>query len=60
MRGTKASIYPALRHVLVNFDILKTRAYLGRYIQKIEVPSEFATDQNIQTLQQENQELRVY
>lgn len=58
MNGDKVAIYPALRYVLINFQMLQLRAYLGRFIQKIEVPSEFSQDSNIQQLQQENEELR--
>lgn len=58
MNGDKVAIYPALRYVLINFQMLQLRAYLGRFIQKIEVPSEFSQDANIQQLQQENEELR--
>lgn len=58
MNGDKVAVYPALRYVLINFQMLQLRAYLGRFIQRIEVPSEFSQDANIQQLQQENEELR--
>lgn len=38
MEGEKASIHPILEWIFKNVDILKERAYLAKYLTKIEIP----------------------
>ncbi|XP_076807172.1 intraflagellar transport protein 81 homolog [Clavelina lepadiformis] len=49
--GEKLIIHPILLYLLANFGSLKTRAYLGRYLVKLQVPDELlhdASDKEIQ------------
>ena len=45
MQGDKPTIYPLLQWLLERLSELKKRAYLARFLGKIEVPSEFLQDE---------------
>ena len=47
MQGEKPVIYPILEWLLKNQDTLKKRAYLARYLVKVEVPAEFVAEEAI-------------
>lgn len=45
--GDKETIYPILQWVLERTEDLKLRAYLGKYLVRIEVPPEFLQDPEV-------------
>ena len=47
MQGDKPAIYPLLQWLLERLPDLKKRAYLARFLGKIEVPSEFLQDEAV-------------
>lgn len=59
MECAKSCIYPPLHYCLINYEMLKKRAYIGRFLQKTDIPSEFMTDSVIQEDLQQQQELQV-
>ncbi len=46
-------IYPILEWLLKNTESLKKRAYLARYLVKVEVPAEFLAEEAIGDLYQQ-------
>jgi len=55
--GEKSVVYQTLAWVLQNVETLKTRAYLGRYLVKVEVPAEILQDDEVEKINQEYLEL---
>lgn len=53
MRGEKNTIHALLEWLLSNIDTLKQRAYLARFLMKIDVPSEILGDSDIAVLNQQ-------
>ena len=53
MQGEKPVIYPILEWLLKNTETLKKRAYLARYLVKVEVPAEFLAEEAISDLYQQ-------
>ena len=47
MIGSKPVIYPVLHWLLQRTNELKKRAYLARFLIKLEVPSEFLQDETV-------------
>ena len=45
--GEKSVVFPILQWLLENLSEHKDRAYLGRYLSKIDVPNEFLSDPDI-------------
>lgn len=45
--GEKKVIYPILEWLLSRLDELKTKAYLARFLVRIEVPTEFLADPEV-------------
>ena len=45
--GSKPVIYPVLHWLLQRSNELKKRAYLARFLIKLEVPSEFLQDETV-------------
>ncbi|XP_063692806.1 LOW QUALITY PROTEIN: intraflagellar transport protein 81 homolog [Bolinopsis microptera] len=55
--GEKSVLYQTLVWVLQNVEGLKTRAYLGRYLVKVEVPEEILQDDEVEKINTEYIEL---
>ena len=53
VQGEKPVIYPILEWLLKNTETLKKRAYLARYLVKVEVPAEFLAEEAISDLYQQ-------
>lgn len=53
LRGEKNTIHALLEWLLSNIDTLKQRAYLARFLMKIDVPSEILGDSDIAVLNQQ-------
>mmetsp|Transcript_36598 Transcript_36598/g.95838 ORF Transcript_36598/g.95838 Transcript_36598/m.95838 type:complete len:665 (+) Transcript_36598:322-2316(+) len=45
--GEKATIYPILQWLLERLEDLKLRAYLGKFLVRLEVPADFLQDQEV-------------
>ncbi|VDK59905.1 unnamed protein product [Cylicostephanus goldi] len=52
VEGAKRSIYPVLFYLFSNIDALKQRAYLAKYLVKVEIPSD-VHDVDTQEMQNE-------
>ena len=50
VEGQKHVIYPVMEWLLQRIDELKTRAYLAKYLVKIEIPTEVAADSDVADL----------
>lgn len=50
VQGDKAIIYPILEWLLKNLEDLKKRAYLARFLVKVEIPTEILGDADISTV----------
>ena len=50
VEGQKHVIYPVMEWLLQRIDELKTRAYLAKYLVKIEIPNEVAADTDVAVL----------
>ena len=50
MQGEKPVIYPVLEWLLLHTPELKERAYLARYLVKVDIPQDFMTDSHIAEL----------
>ena len=50
VQGEKPVIYPILQWLFQNMDDLKKRAYLARYLVRIDVPPDQLADQDISEL----------
>ena len=50
MQGDKPVIYPVLEWLLRHMTELKERAYLARYLVKIDIPQDFMVDSQIAEL----------
>ena len=50
VQGDKPVIYPILQWLFQNMDDLKKRAYLARYLVRIDIPPEQLADQDISEL----------
>lgn len=44
--GDRTAVYSVLFYLLSRLDMLKKRAYLGRYLAKVDVPPEFLMDES--------------
>ncbi|XP_019504502.1 PREDICTED: intraflagellar transport protein 81 homolog isoform X2 [Hipposideros armiger] len=55
--GSKPVIYPALHWLLQRTDELKKRAYLARFLIKLEVPNEFLQDETVADTNKQYEEL---
>ena len=53
VEGDKHVVYPILEWLLRNAAGLKKRAYLARYLVKVEVPGEFMAEEQIGDLHQQ-------
>ena len=56
--GERATIYPLLIWLLKHLDTHATRAYLGRFLQKVDVPPAFLHDEQVQAVHGEYKGLR--
>ena len=56
--GDKKVIYPILYFILSNFQQMKQRAYLAKYLVTIYVPEEFTMDEDMQLIYQEYKEMQ--
>lgn len=45
--GGKEAIYPALQYLLSKREILKKRAYIAKFLSRIELPPEFMHDEQV-------------
>ncbi|CAJ0560384.1 unnamed protein product, partial [Mesorhabditis spiculigera] len=52
VEGSKASVYPVLYYIFSNVDALKERAYLAKFLTKVDVPSDI---HDIDTVQLQNE-----
>ncbi|XP_034185123.2 intraflagellar transport protein 81 homolog isoform X1 [Osmia lignaria lignaria] len=50
IRGDPDMIHPILTWLLSNLDIVRKRAYLSRFLVKIEVPAEYLSDAEVSSL----------
>uniref|UniRef100_A0A8D1U5P5 Intraflagellar transport protein 81 homolog n=1 Tax=Sus scrofa TaxID=9823 RepID=A0A8D1U5P5_PIG len=57
--GSKPVIYPVLHWLLQRTNELKKRAYLARFLIKLEVPSEFLQDETVETVQNHQRMLKI-
>lgn len=55
--GKKEAILPIVYFLLMNFEELRKRAYLGYFMVPISVPNEYSMDPEMRALQDEYQEL---
>ncbi|NXA82875.1 IFT81 protein, partial [Thryothorus ludovicianus] len=55
--GSKAVIHPVLHWLLQRSNELKTRAYLARFLVKLEVPAEFLQDDTVADFNKQYEEL---
>ena len=53
VQGDKLIIYPILEWVFMRFAELKKRAYLAKYLIRLEVPAEFMQDDDVCLLYQQ-------
>jgi intraflagellar transport protein 81 len=53
LAASKVVIYPALVWLLKDVETFKKRAYLARYLRKIEIPEQFAAEPELLALQEE-------
>lgn len=53
MNGEKNTIFALLEWLLTNMDLLQRRAYLARFLMKIDIPSEILGDSDFVTLHQQ-------
>ena len=51
--GSKVAVYPALVWLLKDVETFKKRAYLARYLRKIDIPEQFAAEPEVLALQEE-------
>ena len=56
VEGQKHVIYPVMEWLLQRIDDLKTRAYLAKYLVKIEIPTEVAADSGVAELYEQYEE----
>lgn len=57
VQGEKQVIYPILHWMLSRMGELKKRAYLGRYLVKVDIPPDFMQDEQINELFQQYERL---
>ncbi|KAL1123765.1 hypothetical protein AAG570_001538 [Ranatra chinensis] len=57
VQGEKEVVYPILEWLLNNLDELKTRAYLGKYLVKVDVPLEVLSNPEISALYKQHLQL---
>jgi intraflagellar transport protein 81 len=57
-QGKKTYVYPVLHYILSNFERLSLRAYLGKYLVRIEPPAEFLNDDTLNDLVTRYRELQ--
>ncbi len=53
LAANKVAIYPALVWLLKDVETFKKRAYLARYLRKIDIPEQFAAEPELLALQEE-------
>ena len=53
LSASKVVIYPALVWLLKDVETFKKRAYLARFLRKIEIPEQFAAEPELLALQEE-------
>ena len=56
VEGQKHVIYPVMEWLLQRIEDLKTRAYLAKYLVKIEIPTEVAADTDVAELYEQYEE----
>ena len=56
VEGQKHVIYPVMEWLLQRIEDLKTRAYLAKYLVKIEIPTEVAADADVAELYEQYEE----
>ena len=57
VEGDKQVIYPVLEWILNNITELKQRAYLARYLVKLEIPPEISADQDVAEIYEQYEDL---
>ena len=57
--GSKNVVYPVFHWALTNYEKLCKRAYLGKYLVRIEPPQEFMQDDTLGDLVERYKELQV-
>ena len=58
-KGSKQAVYPIFHWALQNFEKLCKRAYLGKYLVRIEPTQEFMQDETCSDLVARYKELQV-
>ena len=56
VEGQKNVIYPVMEWLLQRIDDLKTRAYLAKYLVKVDIPPEVAADPDVAELFEQYEE----
>ena len=57
MEGDKQVIYPVLEWILSNITELKQRAYLAKFLVKLEIPPEISADQDVAEIYEQYEDL---
>ena len=57
VEGDKQVIYPVLEWILNNITELKQRAYLAKYLVKLEIPPEISADQDVAEIYEQYEDL---
>jgi len=57
--GVKSAVYPTFHWALSGYDKLCKRAYLGKYLVRIDPPSEYMQDETLQDLVERYKELQT-
>ena len=57
VEGDKAVIYPVLEWILTNVAELRQRAYLAKYLVKLDIPPEISADQDVAEIYEQYEDL---
>lgn len=60
MEGNKLAIYPILEWIFENFERLKERVYLAKYLTKINVPVEAQTPEVMRLMNTVNEKMEEF
>lgn len=60
VQGDKPIIYPIIEWLLRRLPDLKKRAYLARYLVRLEIPSDFMADEQIHELYQQVKSILIH
>ena len=56
--GHKKAVYPTFEWLLLNFDKLQKRAYLGKFLVRVEPPQDFMQDESVRDMVERLKELQ--